>query len=41
MRRSRHIGGAVAVIGARSIGTPMAQIAHRYPSVDLIALSEG
>ena len=42
MKRSRYIEGGVgvAVIGAGSIGTLRAQIAHRHPSVDFLAVCD-
>jgi predicted dehydrogenase len=42
MSRSRYIEGGVgiAVIGAGSIGTLRAQIAHRHPSVDFIGVCD-
>lgn len=42
MTRSRYIDGGVgvAVIGAGSIGTLRAQIAHRHPSVDFIGVCD-
>ncbi len=42
MARSRYIDGGVgvAVVGAGSIGTLRAQIAHRHPSVDFLAVSD-
>lgn len=42
MTRSRYIDGGVgvAVIGAGSIGTLRAEIAHRHPSVDFLAVCD-
>ena len=42
MARSRYIDGGVgvAVIGAGSIGTLRAQIAHRHPSVDFLGVCD-
>lgn len=42
MTRSRYINGGVgvAVIGAGSIGTLRAEIAHRHPSVDFLAVCD-
>jgi predicted dehydrogenase len=42
MARSRYIAGGVgvAVVGAGSIGTLRAEIAHRHPSVDFLAVSD-
>lgn len=42
MSRSRYIDGGVgvAVIGAGSIGTLRAEIAHRHPSVDFLAVCD-
>ncbi len=42
MSRPRHIEGGVgvAVVGAGSIGTLRAEIAHRHPSVDFLAVCD-
>lgn len=42
MRRSRYIEGGVgvAVVGAGSIGSLRAEIAHRHPSVDFLAVCD-
>lgn len=42
MIRSRHISGGVgvAVVGAGSIGTLRAEISHRHPSVDFLAVCD-
>ena len=42
MARSRHIadGVGVAVVGAGSIGTLRAEISHRHPSVDFLAVCD-
>lgn len=42
MTRSRHISGGVgvAVVGAGSIGSLRAEISHRHPSVDFLAVCD-
>lgn len=42
MSRSRHISGGVgvAVVGSGSIGSLRAEIAHRHPSVDFLAVCD-
>ena len=42
MTRSRHISGGVgvAVVGSGSIGTLRAEISHRHPSVDFLAVCD-
>ena len=42
MARSRYIDGGVgvAVVGAGSIGSLRAEISHRHPSVDFLAVCD-